>query len=185
MSLLQLRGVELSYGHHPLLDHADLVIEQGERIALVGRNGCGKSTLLRVITGEVVAEEGVVERGDWRIARLPQEVPTNLEGSLYTLVAAGLGEIGEQIAQYHRLSLVLATTPDEATLNQLSKIQQQIEAADGWSIQQRVETTLSQMGLDPEQRFETLSGGMKRRVLLAQALVVDAGGKALLFAAGL
>ena len=171
MSLLQLSDIQLAYGDLPLLDHANLIIEKGERLCLVGRNGTGKSTLLKVIEGEAVPEDGKIERGTTRISRLKQEVPKETSGSIYDVAAEGVGEIGALIADYHHLSLQMATDHSDALLERMSNVQQQIEAANGWAIQQQIETTLSKMGLDPEADFNSLSGGMKRRVLLAQALV--------------
>ncbi len=171
MSLLQLQDIQLAYGDLPLLDHANLIIEKGERLCLVGRNGTGKSTLLKVIAGEATPEDGKIERGTTHIARLKQEVPRGTSGTIYDVTAEGVGEIGALIADYHHLSLQLATDHSDALLEQMASVQQKIEAANGWAIQQQIETTLSKMGLDPEDDFNSLSGGMKRRVLLAQALV--------------
>ncbi len=171
MPLLQLQEIQLAYGDLPLLDHANLTIERGERLCLVGRNGTGKSTLLKVISGDVIPEDGRIETGSTRISRLKQEVPYDTSGSIYDIVAQGVGEIGALIADYHHLSQQLASDSSEQTLNKISAIQHQIEAAHGWSIQQQIETTLSKMGLEPDSEFTSLSGGMKRRVLLAQALV--------------
>ena len=171
MSLLQLQDIQLAYGDLPLLDHANLVIEKGERLCLVGRNGTGKSTLLKVIAGDVIPEDGKIERGATRISRLKQEVPKGTHGTIYDVTAEGVGEIGTLIAEYHHLSVEMATDHSEALLEKMAAVQQRIEAANGWSIQQQIETTLSKMGLDPEDEFSSLSGGMKRRVLLAQALV--------------
>ncbi|MBT3197710.1 MAG: ATP-binding cassette domain-containing protein, partial [Gammaproteobacteria bacterium] len=171
MSLLQLCDIQLAYGDLPLLTNANLVIEKGERLCLVGRNGTGKSTLLKVIAGEVIPEDGKIERGSTRISRLKQEVPRDTSGTIYDVAAQGVGEVGELVAEYHHISMQLATDSSDAVLNRMASVQQKIEAADGWSIQQQIETTLSKMGLDPEEEFSNLSGGMKRRVLLAQALV--------------
>ena len=171
MSLLQLQDIQLAYGDLPLLDHANLVIEKGERLCLVGRNGTGKSLLLKVIAVEAIPEDGKIERGNTRISRLKQEVPKGTHGTIYDVTAEGVGEIGTLIADYHHLILQMATDHSDAIMNKMAAVQQKIEAADGWSIQQQIETTLSKMGLEPEEEFSSLSGGMKRRVLLAQALV--------------
>ncbi len=171
MPLLQLQDIQLAYGDLPLLDHASLTIERGERLCLVGRNGTGKSTLLKVIAGDTTPEDGRIEIGHTRISRLKQEVPSDTSGSIYDIVAQGVGEIGALIADYHHLSQQLVSDNSEQTLNRISTVQHQIEAAHGWSIQQQIETTLSRMGLEPDGDFTSLSGGMKRRVLLAQALV--------------
>ncbi len=171
MSLLQLKDIQLAYGDLPLLDHANLVVERGERLCLVGRNGTGKSTLFKVISGDAISEDGIIEKGTTKISRLKQEVPKDISGSIYDITAQGVGEIGQLIADYHHLVVELESDSSERILEQMSAVQQKIEAAHGWSIQQQIEATLSKMGLDPEESFEDLSGGMKRRVLLAQALV--------------
>ena len=171
MSLLQLQDIQLAYGDLPLLDHANLIIEKGERLCLVGRNGTGKSTLLKVIAGEAIPEDGKIERGTTRISRLKQEVPKGTHGTIYDVTAEGVGEIGTLIAEYHHLIVQMATDHSDTLLNKMAAVQQKIENANGWSIQQQIETTLSKMGLEPEDEFSSLSGGMKRRVLLAQALV--------------
>ncbi len=171
MALVQLKDIQLAYGDLPLLDNANLIIERGERLCLVGRNGTGKSTLLKVISGDAIPEDGTVEIGSTKISRLKQEVPKDTSGTIYDITAQGVGEMGKLISEYHHLVLQLADDSSEKTLDQMAAVQQKIEAAHGWSIQQQIETTLSKMGLNPDEDFSTLSGGMKRRVLLAQSLV--------------
>jgi ATP-binding cassette subfamily F protein uup len=172
MPLLQLRTVTLGFGGPPLLDRVDLTIEDGERIALVGRNGAGKSTLMKLVAAELVADDGLIERSQGlRVSRLVQEVPHDISGTVHQVVAGGLGEIGALLAEYEQLSHQVAS--GEARLDHLERIQHQLEAVDGWSLQQRVATTLSRLELDPSLSFESLSGGLKRRVLLARALLPD------------
>jgi len=171
MALVQLKDIQLAYGDLPLLDNANLIIERGERLCLVGRNGTGKSTLLKVISGDAIPEDGTVEIGSTKISRLKQEVPKDTSGTIYDITAQGVGEMGKLISEYHHLVLQLADDSSEKTLDQMAAVQQKIEAAHGWSIQQQIEATLSKMGLNPDEDFSTLSGGMKRRVLLAQSLV--------------
>ncbi len=167
MPLITLDGVDFSVGGPLLLDHVDLSIEAGERIALIGRNGAGKSTLLRLLAGELVPDDGAIRvEGGRRIARLEQEVPQDATGSVFDVVAAGLGEAGALLAEYHHL--VHAETLDAAAL---AAVQARIEAAQAWSLDQRVGATLERLGLDGDVEFAQLSGGMKRRVLLARALV--------------
>ena len=170
--LLNLSGVNVSFGGPPLLDHADLQIERGERVCLVGRNGAGKSTLLKVIAGELRPDEGEIQ---WvagaRAARLPQEVPRDTRGPVFDVVAEGLGEAGRLLREYQQLSQRLASEPE--LLPQLERVQHALEDAGGWQLRTRVETVISRLALDPEREFETLSGGLKRRVLLAQALVAE------------
>ena len=171
MPLLTLRNICLGFGHQPLLDHVDLTIEPGERIALVGRNGAGKSTLLRLLEGKIEAEEGqIVRRDGLCVASLEQNVPAGLQGSVYDVVAAGLGELGGLLAEYHRFSMKVAAG-DEQAMTRLGQIQHQLESGGGWQIGQQVETVLSRLDLPAESDFATLSGGLKRRVLLARALV--------------
>jgi len=167
MSLLSLNAVDYSVGGPLLLERVDLSIEAGERIALIGRNGAGKSTLLRLLDGELKPDDGEVRReGGVRVARLEQEVPPGAEGSVFDVVAEGLGDVGADLAEYHHLAH--AAQVDMAAL---AAVQGRIEAADGWRLDQRVIETLQRLELDGEAAFARLSGGMKRRVLLARALV--------------
>ncbi|MES9976179.1 MAG: ATP-binding cassette domain-containing protein [Candidatus Thiodiazotropha sp.] len=174
MPLITLRRLQLSYGDRPLLDDIDLNIEKGERIALLGRNGAGKSTLMRVIQGGIVPDDGerVVSNGT-RIAHLIQEVPDKIEGSVFDVVADGVGQLADKIKAYHKISHQLAETGDDSLLSSLSKAQHELEAVEGWQLEQRVETVISRIGLDADTQFSALSGGLKRRVLLAQALVME------------
>ncbi|MES9998450.1 MAG: ATP-binding cassette domain-containing protein [Candidatus Thiodiazotropha lotti] len=173
MPLITLRNLHLSFGDAPLLDGIELSIEKGERIALLGRNGMGKSTLMKVIMGTQQADDGdrVVSNGV-SVARLIQEVPQDIEGTVYDLVADGIGDLAEKLKTYHRISHRLGEG-DQSLLDSLAKSQHDLEAAGGWQLEQRVETTISRTGLDADAKFGELSGGMKRRVLLAQALVAE------------
>jgi ATP-binding cassette subfamily F protein uup len=172
MALLSLKQITVSYGGPNLLDQIDLQIDRGERVCLVGRNGAGKSTLMKLIAGEIKPDAG--EMLGWqglKIARLEQEVPSGTHGTIYDVVANGLGEITPLLVKYHQIVHQLETDTSEAVLNALEKAQQKLEAVDGWRVEQRVETVISRLGLDADIDFDSLSGGMKRRVLLAQALV--------------
>jgi len=173
MPLLTLRNVHLSYGV-PLLDGIDLTVERGERVCVLGRNGEGKSTLLRVIAGEVAPDDGSVGVPEGvRVARLPQDAPPGLAGSLFDIVADGLGDLATLVKAYHHASVQVAERGDDAALAALARAQHALEAADGWQVEQRVERVLSQTGLAPDLDFAALSGGQKRRALLARALAVD------------
>ncbi|MES9871365.1 MAG: ATP-binding cassette domain-containing protein [Sedimenticola sp.] len=174
MALISLRKVQLGYGGPLLLDDVDLSIGRGERICLLGRNGAGKSTLMKMVAGEIQPDDGqvTVQQGA-RITRLTQDVPAGVGGSVFDVVSAGLGEIGELARQYHHVSVKLAEEGSEQLLEQLSRIQHELEAADGWQTEQRVESVISRLSLDPDVEFTALSGGLKRRVLLAQALVQE------------
>ena len=171
MALLALRNLQLSFGPQPLLDQVELTIEPGERLCLVGRNGSGKSTLMKVIAGEVQPDDGEIEHGsELRIARLEQDVPGGEEGTVFDVVSRGLGREGTLLAEYHRLSLELEDG-DEDTLGRFQRLQEEIDALGAWEQSRQVETVLSRMSLDGDALFARLSGGLKRRVLLARALV--------------
>ncbi len=169
MPLITLNAVDYSVGGPLLLENVDLAIEPGERIALIGRNGAGKSTLLKLLAGEIKPDDGEirVESGR-RIARLEQEVPQDAAGSIFDVVAQGLGDVGALLAEYHHL--IHQTDIDTVAL---ARVQAEVEAAEGWSLDRRVEDTLQRLGLDGDVDFGRLSGGMKRRVLLARALVAE------------
>jgi ATP-binding cassette subfamily F protein uup len=167
MPILTLNDVDFGVGGPLLLDGVDLAIEAGERIALIGRNGAGKSTLLRLLAGELKPDDGDIraETGV-RVARLEQEVPRDAAGTVFDVVAAGLGDLGTLLADYHHL--IHAESIDTEAL---AAVQARIEDAGGWSVDQRVTETLARLDLDGDADFGRLSGGMKRRVLLARALV--------------
>jgi ABC transport system ATP-binding/permease protein len=167
MPILTLNDVDFGVGGPLLLQGVDLAIEPGERIALIGRNGAGKSTLLRLLAGEHKPDDGEIRiEGGVRIARLEQEVPAGAAGSVFDVVADGLGEMGQLLADYHHL-----IHADELDTDALAVVQTRIEDGNGWSLDQRVTETLTKLDLDGDADFTRLSGGMKRRVLLARALV--------------
>ncbi len=171
MPLITLQSIDFSIGGPLLLEHVDLAIEPGERIALIGRNGAGKSTLLRLLAGEAKPDDGEIRvQSGVRIARLVQEVPQDTDGSVFDVVAQGLGGQGALLAEFHRLS----HAPDgQFDGDALAAVQARIEAAGAWSLERRVEQVLSRLDLPGDVAFAALSGGMKRRVLLAQALVLE------------
>jgi ATP-binding cassette subfamily F protein uup len=165
MPLIQLQRVDYSVGGPLLLEKVDLGIEANERICVVGRNGEGKSTLLRLIADDIRPDDGEIriEKGT-RIARLAQEVPQDTQGTIFDVVAAGIGDIGALLASYHHLL-------DGHDLDELARVQSAIEAQNGWALDRRVTQVLTRLELPADVEFSALSGGMKRRVLLAQALV--------------
>ena len=177
MSLLSLRSVSLSYGHPPLLDGIDLEIMPAERVCLIGRNGTGKSTLLKIIDGEIQPDTGSVWRSDGlRVARLAQEAPIGDAHRVLDVVAGGLGELGALVVEYHHLSHALArggASASERDLARLAIVQQRLEADNGWEIEQRAERVISRLGLDGEAVYASLSGGLRRRVMLARALISE------------
>jgi ATP-binding cassette subfamily F protein uup len=165
--LLRFTDVSLAYGHHPLLAHVDFEIERGERVCLVGRNGTGKSTLFRVITGVATPDDGEVWRqAELRVAHLEQEVPPGSAQTVFDVVASGLGELGDLLAQYHRAA-------HDGALEVLAQAQAGIEARDGWNISQKVETVLSRLNLPADKPIQDCSGGIRRQVMLARALVCE------------
>ncbi|MFA5631930.1 MAG: ATP-binding cassette domain-containing protein [Porticoccaceae bacterium] len=167
MPLLKLSALSLHYGPRALLDQVDLSLRQGNKIGILGRNGEGKTTLLKVIAGEIAFDEGERwVRPGVKIAWLAQELPNADEQQVYDVVAGGLEEAGVWLAAYH--AMIQSENPD---LDQLEQIQHKLEAVDGWSLQQRVETVLTQLELPADAQMKTLSGGWRRRVALARALV--------------
>ena len=173
--LLSHRNLTVSFGGPKLLDNAGLTIDKRERICLLGRNGEGKSTLLRIINGEIEADKGEVEAiPGLRIGKLDQEVPAALEGSVFEVVAEGLGKAARTIAEYHHLLHEIAEHPDDTTIgDRLDELQHELDQTDGWAIEHKVENILQRVELDGDQAFSALSGGNKRRALLARALTAD------------
>ena len=171
MPLLRLENLSLAYGHLPLLLHVDLQIDAGERVCLVGRNGTGKTTLFRVFTGMAIPDEGDVRRMDTlRIAHLEQEVPPDTDQTIFEVVAGGIGELGTLLTEYHNLTQRDGLAQRES-LRELAELQARIEMHDGWNINQKVETVLTRLNLPEDKRLVDCSGGTRRQVMLARALV--------------
>ena len=174
MPLVSLDRVSLALGHLPLFDEATLQIERGERVSVVGRNGAGKSTLLRIVSGEQPPDTGSVwTEPRLRMASLEQDVPLSTDRTVFDVVADGLGGLTDLLANYHRASVALAHDHTPALLEKLGRLQHDLEERDGWRIEQRVELVLSRLTLPADASVQTLSGGWRRRVLLARALVAD------------
>jgi ATP-binding cassette subfamily F protein uup len=175
--LLTLDQVSLAFGHLPLLEGAELRVEPGERIALIGRNGSGKSSLLKIVAGDMPPDGGTIWRSPGlRLARLEQEVPGEADRTVFDEVASGLGALGAVVAGYHHAAMHVAdgTARDpEAALNRLGVLQQQLEEQDGWRLEQKVETVVSRLGLPADRPMRELSGGWRRRALLGKALVSE------------
>ncbi|HIE07130.1 MAG TPA: ATP-binding cassette domain-containing protein [Desulfarculaceae bacterium] len=172
MALVSLHDISISFGGDPLLDKINLQIEAGERVCLVGRNGTGKSTLMKLLATEIVPDSGSLLRTEGvKIARLSQEIPQTLTGTVYDVVVSGLGDMLDLLARYHTATLKLTQNHDEETLSELAAVSEEIEIAGAWQVQQRVDLVISKLKLDSEALIEELSGGLKRRVLLARALV--------------
>jgi ABC transport system ATP-binding/permease protein len=172
MALVVLDQVSIRFGHVPLLERASLQIDAGERIALIGRNGTGKSTLLQIIEGATPPDEGTV----WRqpaiaTARLVQDVPLSTDCPVFDVVAEGLGPLAALVTDYHHAAVQVSEQSTSARLERLGQLQHQLEERDGWRLEQRVELILSRLALPADAVVDTLSGGWRRRVLLARALV--------------
>ncbi|BCG63383.1 MAG: ABC transport system protein [Methyloprofundus sp.] len=173
MALLRLKKVSIAFGTHALLKQAEFQLDEGERVGLLGRNGEGKSTLMKIIMQHIHADEGEVWRKpELRIAVLEQMPQLPDEETIYDVVAGGLGEVGEWIKRYHELTLHM-TEMDDAVLKEMGDLQHKLDVHNGWQIQQRVESTLSRLNLPADTKVKGLSGGWKRRVSLAKALVID------------
>jgi len=174
MPLVTLDAVSLAFGHLPLLDRVSLQIEGGERVAVIGRNGTGKSTLLKVLSGDIETDGGTIWRQPGtRAARLEQDVPLSADRPVFDVVAEGLGHLSDLVTGYHHAAAELAADPSEARLERLGRLQHTLEERDGWRLEQRVELVLARLGLPADAIVDTLSGGWRRRVLLARALVAE------------
>lgn len=172
MSLIKIEKAGLSYGLQVLLDDVELSIERGQRLCLIGRNGTGKSSLLKVLDGEVDLDKGeVIRQTGIRIARLEQDLPEADDRLVFDAVAAGSKGVGELLAEYRLLSH--AHDIDDSQLARMADLQHQIEANDGWALQQKVDEIISRLDLPAERYMRELSGGWRRRVALARALVIE------------
>jgi ABC transport system ATP-binding/permease protein len=165
--LLQLSEVSLAYGHVPLLDHADLVVEAGERIGLIGRNGTGKSSLLRIIEGTARADDGKVWQATGvKLASVPQEPQFTAGQTVFEAVAEGVGEATQLLIDYHAAA-------HDGNLERMGHLQEALDAGNGWTLSHRIESTLSRLQLPEDTPVADLSGGLKKRVALARALVLE------------
>ncbi len=173
MPLAILDKLELAYGHWPLLDGASLVIDSGERIGLIGRNGTGKSSLMKILAGESRPDAGEVWRKPGlRLAHVPQEPRFSPGHSVFEAVAEGVGEAQALLAAYHAVVHRLAEG-DASVHDELARLTHELEAADAWRLNQKVEEVLARLDLPADALVESLSGGQKKRVALARALAGD------------
>ena len=172
MSIITVANLEFHIGPRHLLDKVSFAIDAGERLCLLGRNGEGKSTLLKILSGQLQADDGLIQQHQsCRVAYVSQEPQFNSCGTVFDTVAEGLGDLAGLVKEYHQSSLQLTADANDNKLAELNRLQQRLEAADGWVLEQRVEETISRLKLPADSTVHTLSGGWQRRVALARALV--------------
>ena len=173
MALIQLKNIQISVGGPPLLDNLSMVIEPNERVCLIGRNGAGKSTLMKVLNQDIRPDSGeMIIKSSTVIAQLEQEVPKDMSGSVYEVVASGLAEAGALLTAFHALNEE-EDIGSEDWMKRMERIQHKLEAVNGWHFQNTIDTVISRLELNADADFGKLSGGIKRRVLLARALVQE------------
>ncbi|HTE45121.1 MAG TPA: ATP-binding cassette domain-containing protein, partial [Gemmatimonadaceae bacterium] len=172
MALLGMQDVNIAFGGPAILDRANFAIDRGERVCLLGRNGAGKSTIMKLLDGTMLPDSGeIVRQTGVTVTRLEQEVPSDVDGTTFDVVAAGLGPAGSLLARYHEASHRVASEANDSALRDLDRLHHALDAAGGWEMQTRVDTVLSHLSLDPDAPFANASGGRKRQTLLARALV--------------
>jgi ABC transport system ATP-binding/permease protein len=176
MPFITLDKACLAFGHFALLDHAEFQLDEGERVGLIGRNGGGKSSMMRVLAGQGNLDDGMVWRQPAaRVCYVSQEPVLDADDSVFDAVAKGLGKLQKLLHDYHHVSHQLSE-PDadfDKLLEEMQQLQTKLEAQDGWSVQARIETAISKLDLDPDKRIGDMSGGQRKRVALAQALVAE------------
>ncbi len=174
MALINIRNAQLAYGDHPLLDKAEFVLQPNERVCLVGRNGAGKSTLMKVIAGEILLDDGSIQRqSELVVSRLEQDPPRDAEGTVFDYVAEGLADVGTLLREYHQQLDLITADPSESNINKLARIQEKLDHANAWQIDTRITQVLESLNLTANTLLTDLSGGWQRKAALARALVCD------------
>lgn len=174
MALITLAGAQLAFGHVPLLDRADLSLEPGERIGLIGRNGTGKSSLMKVLAGVQSLDDGErVAQSGLRVAWVPQEPDFGIDETLAQVVAGAFPAVLRDLQRYHDVSHALAQASTPALLTELEQLQHRLEANNAWGIERRVQQVLDRLGLQSNTRVAELSGGQRKRLALARGLVSE------------
>ncbi|MCK9595509.1 MAG: ATP-binding cassette domain-containing protein, partial [Candidatus Omnitrophica bacterium] len=173
MALISLQEINLKFSGPLVFDRLNLQLEPGERVALLGRNGAGKTTLMKVMSGDLEPDDGsVVLQKGIQVAHLPQEVSVDMKGNVYDIVLSGLGERANLLSRYHQLTHRLHTEHTPELLRQLDDVQAELDRTGSWDVNSQVEQVISQMKIDGDSDFQDLSGGQKRRVLLARELAL-------------
>ncbi|MCX4029746.1 ATP-binding cassette domain-containing protein [Endozoicomonas sp. SM1973] len=171
MPLIRLSEISLAYGAMPLLENANLQLDAGERVCVIGRNGAGKSSLLKIVAGETPPDSGEAwYQPGVNIGFVAQALPDADQLTVFEVVAAGLAEVGDLLTEYHQLSM---QTDESLDLKRLEQVQEAIEAKHGWQLHQRVEQVIKRLDLPADKKMAELSGGWRRRVILGQALVSE------------
>lgn len=171
MAFVSLQDVSMAFGRHPLLDHLSLHIERNQRICLLGRNGTGKTTLMNIIVGQLLPDSGIVQKEQGlKIAYFSQHIPQDLHGSVFEIIAQGLGRRGELLNAYHQEEQDLVQHP-ESDHRRLNALHDELETHQSWAAFDEIKQITERMALQSDWRYAELSGGQKRRVLLAAALV--------------
>ncbi|MGF1684234.1 ATP-binding cassette ATPase Uup [Photobacterium minamisatsumaniensis] len=174
MALIKISNAQLAYGDHALLDKAEFLLHTKERVCLVGRNGAGKSTLMKVIAGEVLLDDGSIQRqSELKVSRLEQDPPRDSEGSVFDYVSEGLAEIGEVLKEYHHLLDLITHEATDSNFAKLARAQEKIDHANAWQFDSKIASVLEHLQLDPNTLLKDLSGGWQRKAALARALVCD------------
>jgi len=173
MPIVSLQEITLAFGGPVIFDRVSLQVEPGERIALLGRNGSGKTTLMKVMAGQIGVDKGTVFVGKGMgVAYLPQEVPSDIKGSVFDIILSGLGQRAKLLSDYHHLAQLLHTEHTPELIRKFDALQSELDHTNGWNMSHEVDNVITRMKLDPDSDFATLSGGQKRSVLLARALVL-------------
>lgn len=172
MSLISMSGAWLSFSDSPLLDNTELHIEPNERVCLVGRNGAGKSTLMKILNREVPLDDWrIVYEQDLIVARLQQDPPRNVEGTVFDFVSEGVFEQAEHLKAYHAISHLVETDPSEKNMNKLAQVMEILDHQGLWQLDSRINEVLLKLGLDADTELKSLSGGWLRKAALGRALV--------------